>query len=59
MRAGARVHNTMQELEIEREIREIKREIIESRGLVIKTNNLTSTLGSDLKSIAKKQAVCA
>lgn len=46
----------MSEHEIEREIREIKREIIESRGLVIKTNNLTSTLGSDLKSIAKRQA---
>lgn len=46
----------MPELEIEREIREIKREIIESRGLVIKTNNLTSTLGSDLKSIAKRQS---
>jgi TolA-binding protein len=46
----------MQDFEIEREIREIKREIIESRGLVIKTNNLTSTLGSDLKSIAKRQA---
>lgn len=47
---------TMPDIEIEREIREIKREIIESRGLVIKTNNLTSTLGSDLKSIAKRQA---
>jgi tetratricopeptide (TPR) repeat protein len=46
----------MSEHEVEREIREIKREIIESRGLVIKTNNLTSTLGSDLKSIAKRQA---
>lgn len=46
----------MQDFEADREIREIKREIIESRGLVIKTNNLTSTLGSDLKSIAKRQA---
>ncbi len=46
----------MQDSEIDREVREIKREIIESRGLVIKTNNLTSTLGSDLKSIAKRQA---
>lgn len=45
----------MPDREIEREIHEIKREIIESRGLVIKTNNLTSTLGSDLKSIAKRQ----
>ena len=52
----AQVNNEMPAPEIEREIREIKREIVESRGLVIKTNNLTSTLGSDLKSIAKRQA---
>jgi TolA-binding protein len=38
------------------EIREIKREIIESRGLVIKTNNLTNALAADIKSIAKRQA---
>lgn len=37
------------------ELREIKREIIESRGLVIKTNNLTNALSADLKSIAKRQ----
>ena len=37
------------------ELREIKREIIESRGLVIKTNNLTSALSADIKSIAKRQ----
>ena len=37
------------------ELREIKREIIESRGLVIKTNNLTNALAADLKSIAKRQ----
>ena len=35
--------------------REIKREIIESRGLVIKTNNLTNALSADIKSIAKRQ----
>jgi tetratricopeptide (TPR) repeat protein len=34
---------------------EIKREIIESRGLVIRTNNLTSALSADIKSIAKRQ----
>lgn len=39
------------------ELREIKREIIESRGLVIKTNNLTNALSADLKSIAKRQQV--
>lgn len=38
------------------EIREIKKEIIESRGLIIKTNNLVNSLGADIKSIAKRQA---
>lgn len=38
------------------EIREIKTEIIESRGLIIKTNNLTNSLAGDIKSIAKRQA---
>lgn len=42
--------------EVDEEIREIKKEIIESRGLVIKTNNLTSSLGADIKAIAKRQA---
>ncbi|MEM6961545.1 MAG: tetratricopeptide repeat protein [Myxococcota bacterium] len=37
------------------EIREIKKEIIESRGLIIKTNNLTNSLAADIKSIAKRQ----
>ncbi len=41
--------------EIDEELGEIKREIIESRGLVIKTNNLTNALSADLKSIAKRQ----
>jgi len=38
------------------EIQEIKKEIIESRGLTIKTNNLVASLGADIKSIAKRQA---
>lgn len=38
------------------EFREIKREIIESRGLIIKTHNATSALAADVKSIAKRQA---
>jgi len=37
------------------ELREIKREIIESRGLIIKTNNLTNALAADIKSIARRQ----
>jgi TolA-binding protein len=41
--------------EYDQELRELKREIIESRGLVIKTNNLTNALSADLKSIAKRQ----
>jgi TolA-binding protein len=41
--------------EVDDELREIKREIIESRGLVIKTNNLTAALSADIKSIAKRQ----
>ncbi|MBI2896672.1 MAG: hypothetical protein HYY06_24150 [Deltaproteobacteria bacterium] len=42
--------------DVDEEIREIKKEIIESRGLVIKTNNLTNALSADIKSIAKRQA---
>ncbi len=41
--------------EFDQELRELKREIIESRGLVIKTNNLTNALSADIKSIAKRQ----
>jgi TolA-binding protein len=39
------------------ELRDIKREIVESRGLIIKTNNLTNALAADLKSISKRQIV--
>jgi TolA-binding protein len=42
--------------EADEEIREIKKEIIESRGLNIKTNNLVNSLAADIKSIAKRQA---
>jgi len=42
--------------ETDEELGEIKREIIESRALVIKTNNLTNALSADVKSIAKRQA---
>jgi TolA-binding protein len=41
--------------QIDDELREIKREIVESRSLVIKTNNLTQALAADLKSITKRQ----
>lgn len=41
--------------ELDDELRDIKREIIESRGLVIKTNHLTNGLSADLKSIGKRQ----
>lgn len=42
--------------EADEEIREIKKEIIEARGLVIRTNNLTNSLAADIKAIAKRQA---
>jgi TolA-binding protein len=41
--------------EVEEELAEVKREVIESRGLIIKTNNLTNALSADLRSIAKRQ----
>jgi TolA-binding protein len=41
--------------EFDEELRDIKREIIESRGLIIKTNNLTNALAADMKSIGKRQ----
>src|SRR5579863_10618214 len=50
---GRRASGAMHE--VDDELREIKREIIESRGLVIKTNNLTNALSADVKSIAKRQ----
>src|SRR6188768_907195 len=39
----------------EYELEEIKREIVESRALSIKTNNLVNALAADLKSISKRQ----
>ena len=39
----------------EYDLEEIKREIVESRSLTIKTNNLVNALAADVKSIAKRQ----
>jgi TolA-binding protein len=39
----------------EYELEEIKREIVESRSLSIKSNNLVNALAADIKSIAKRQ----
>jgi len=39
----------------EYELEEVKREIVESRSLTIKTNNLINALAADLKSIARRQ----
>jgi TolA-binding protein len=39
----------------EYDIEEVKREIVESRSLTIKTNNLINALAADLKSIARRQ----
>src|SRR6202044_1396989 len=52
---GAGVQRGAEMHEVDDELRDIKREIIESRGLVIKTNNLTNALSADIKSIAKRQ----
>ncbi len=38
------------------ESKEIKKEIIEARGLIIKSNNLTNSLSAEVRSIAKRQA---
>jgi tetratricopeptide (TPR) repeat protein len=41
--------------EHDEELGDIKREIIESRGLLIKTNNMAAALAADLKAVAKRQ----
>ncbi len=38
------------------ELKEIKKEIIEARGLTIKSNNLANSLSAEVRSIAKRQA---
>lgn len=38
------------------ELRDIKKEIIEARGLIIKSNNLANSLSAEVRSIAKRQA---
>ncbi len=42
-------------VEIKDELEEIKREIIESRGLIIKATNQSSTHSADLRAIARRQ----
>ncbi|HUT77281.1 MAG TPA: tetratricopeptide repeat protein [Polyangia bacterium] len=37
------------------ELREIRKEIIEARGLIIKSNNLASSLNAEIRSIGKRQ----
>src|SRR5258708_30639958 len=41
--------------EFDEELRELKSEIIETRGLIIKSNKLTNAQSADLKRIAKRQ----
>lgn len=38
------------------ELRKIEKEIIEARALIIKSNNLTNSLSSDVRSIARRQS---
>ncbi len=40
-----------------RELEELRREVVESRSLTIKTNNLVNALAADLKSMGKRQQV--
>lgn len=42
-------------VEVDKELGEIKREVIESRNLVIKTDNLLKNLHAELKSVSKRQ----
>jgi len=37
------------------ELREVKKEIIEARGLIIKSNNLASSLSAEIRNIARRQ----
>ena len=39
----------------DRDFAELKREIIESRNLIIKTDNLLKNLQAELKNVAKKK----
>lgn len=38
------------------ELRKIEKEIIEARGLIIKSNNLANSMSADVRSIAKRQS---
>lgn len=42
-------------MESKGDLKEIKKEIIEARGLIIKSNNLTNSLSAEVRSIAKRQ----
>src|SRR5258706_1162265 len=48
-------HGTIAAPMEEYELEHVKREIVESRALSIKTNNLVNALAADLKSISKRQ----
>lgn len=41
--------------DIEKELQEVRREVVEARNLVIKTDNLLKNLQADVKLVAKKQ----
>ena len=38
------------------DLRELKKEIIEARGLIIKSNNLTNSLSAEVRSLGKRQS---
>jgi TolA-binding protein len=56
---AAQIRNSLSSTKIramnEYELEQLKREVVESRALTIKTNNLVNALAADLKSIAKRQ----
>src|SRR3954471_14068684 len=56
--SGSRKVTTMateQKVEVDKELGEIRREVIESRNLVIKTDNLLKNLHAELKIVGKRQ----
>src|SRR3954471_15379308 len=56
--SGSRKVTTMateQKVEVDKELGEIRREVIESRNLVIKTDNLLKNLHAELKLVGKRQ----
>lgn len=50
-----RIHMAENKSDLDRELSDIKKEVIEGRNLVIKTDNLLKNLHAELKAVSKKQ----